>query len=240
MSTATDASDPLRVIVRPLPKVVFFYPTWLMSAVCAILVSAPGIDLFWMIVAFFNLFVIAFDFDELRSVILGLVVGVGVLAGLYLDWLGPISDWAISLDPEMNQTFYMMSFIGFSLIFAFVWLQTRLDYWEFRPNEVVHRQGLFPKMKRFSTEDMRWDKRVPDVLELHDELERLAELDPRGARIVELRFFGGLTIEETAEALELGHATVERGWQSARAFLAARLVDGAGGPSGGQSDAHGS
>jgi len=83
-------------------------------------------------------------------------------------------------------------------------------------------------------------ERVPDVLELHDELERLAELDPRGARIVELRFFGGLTIEETAEALELGHATVERGWQSARAFLAARLVDGAGGPSGGQSDAHGS
>ena len=80
-------------------------------------------------------------------------------------------------------------------------------------------------------------ERVPDVLELHDELERLAELDPRGARIVELRFFGGLTIEETAEALELGHATVERGWQSARAYLATRLTDGS---PGGRPDAHGS
>jgi hypothetical protein len=40
-----------------------------------------------------------------------------------------------------------------------------LDYWTFRPNEVVHRSGLFPKMKRYSTEELRWDKEVPDVLE---------------------------------------------------------------------------
>lgn len=68
-----------------------------------------------------------------------------------------------------------------------------------------------------------YSTRVPDVLELHDELERLAELDERSARIVELRFFGGLSIAETADVLGLGHATVERGWQSARAWLASRL-----------------
>jgi RNA polymerase sigma factor (TIGR02999 family) len=67
-------------------------------------------------------------------------------------------------------------------------------------------------------------ERVPDVAELHSELERLAELDERLARIVEMRFFGGLTIEEVAEVLELGHATVERDWRAARAWLAARLA----------------
>jgi RNA polymerase sigma factor (TIGR02999 family) len=66
--------------------------------------------------------------------------------------------------------------------------------------------------------------RVPDMLELHDELERLASLDPRLAQLVELRFFGGLTVDEIAEVMGLGRATVERDWRSARAYLAARLA----------------
>ncbi|QDU65383.1 ECF-type sigma factor [Engelhardtia mirabilis] len=74
--------------------------------------------------------------------------------------------------------------------------------------------------------------RVPDVLELNDELDRLAELDARLARIVELRFFGGLSIAETADVMQLGHATVERGWQSARAWLASRLGPDGAGPKG--------
>jgi RNA polymerase sigma factor (TIGR02999 family) len=69
-----------------------------------------------------------------------------------------------------------------------------------------------------------YEQRVPDLLELHEELERLAVLDPRLAKVVELRFFGGLSIAEVAEVLELGHATVERDWQAARAYLASRLA----------------
>jgi len=157
--------DDLRVVVRPLPKIVFFYPTWLMSAFCAIFHGAPGVDLFWMVVFFVNLLVIAFDFNEERSLILTLAVFSGLLGSLYLGWLGPISTWAMALEPSMNAVFYMMTFVGFSVIFLFVWIKTRFDYWEFRPNEVVHRYGIFPKMKRYSTEDMRWDKTVPDVLE---------------------------------------------------------------------------
>ena len=68
-----------------------------------------------------------------------------------------------------------------------------------------------------------YSSRVPDLLALDDELRELAKLDEQLARIVELRFFGGLSIAETADALGIGHATVERGWSSARAFLAARL-----------------
>jgi RNA polymerase sigma factor (TIGR02999 family) len=61
----------------------------------------------------------------------------------------------------------------------------------------------------------------PDVelIALEDALQRLAELDPRKGRVVELKFFGGLTIEEIAELLEVSGATVEREWAFARAWL---------------------
>lgn len=62
-----------------------------------------------------------------------------------------------------------------------------------------------------------------DLLALHDVLNRLEELDPDQARIVELRFFGGLTIKETAEVMQIGHATVEREWRTAKAFLKSEL-----------------
>jgi RNA polymerase sigma-70 factor, ECF subfamily len=62
-----------------------------------------------------------------------------------------------------------------------------------------------------------------DLLALHDALNRLAELDPQQGQIVELRFFGGLTIEETAEVMHISHATVEREWKLARAWLRREL-----------------
>jgi RNA polymerase sigma factor (TIGR02999 family) len=58
-----------------------------------------------------------------------------------------------------------------------------------------------------------------DVLALHEALDRLAALDATSARIVELRYFGGLTIEETAEVLETSPATVKRDWHASRAWL---------------------
>ena len=65
-----------------------------------------------------------------------------------------------------------------------------------------------------------------DLLTLNDALTRLAEIDSEAARIVELRYFAGLTIPETAEVLETGTATVSRRWQVARAWLR-RELDGA-------------
>ena len=62
-----------------------------------------------------------------------------------------------------------------------------------------------------------------DLVALHETLERLAAHDQQKGRIVELRFFGGLTIEETAEVLEISHATVERDWKMARAWLRCEL-----------------
>jgi RNA polymerase sigma factor (TIGR02999 family) len=62
-----------------------------------------------------------------------------------------------------------------------------------------------------------------DLLALNEALDELTIMDPQQAQIVELKFFGGLSIEETAEVLGIGHATVERDWKMARAWLRRQL-----------------
>ncbi len=72
-----------------------------------------------------------------------------------------------------------------------------------------------------------WQGSVPacdeEVLALHEALERLAEADARKAEVVELRYFGGLTVEETAEALGMSRKTVIRDWDVARMWLRRQL-----------------
>ena len=63
------------------------------------------------------------------------------------------------------------------------------------------------------------------VLSVHDAMERLAELDAETARVAELRYFAGLTNEQTGEALALSVATVKRRWTMARAWLSRELAD---------------
>lgn len=62
-------------------------------------------------------------------------------------------------------------------------------------------------------------ERDAEMLALDQCLERLSAIDPRQGRIVELRYFGGLSVEETAEALELSPATIKREWSMAKAWL---------------------
>jgi RNA polymerase sigma factor (TIGR02999 family) len=75
--------------------------------------------------------------------------------------------------------------------------------------------------------DVADPEKDPDgyVVALNQALEELAVLDPRQARIVELRFFGGMTIEETCALLDVGHATIERDWKLAKAWLHRRIAD---------------
>jgi len=62
-----------------------------------------------------------------------------------------------------------------------------------------------------------------DLLALNEALDELGRMDPQQSRIVELKFFGGLSIEEMAEVTGVSHATVERDWKMARAWLRRRL-----------------
>ena len=62
------------------------------------------------------------------------------------------------------------------------------------------------------------EERAQDLIQLDEALERLAVQDARKSQIVELRYFGGLTVEETAEFLKLSRRTVEREWTAAKAW----------------------
>jgi RNA polymerase sigma factor (TIGR02999 family) len=62
-----------------------------------------------------------------------------------------------------------------------------------------------------------------DVLALHEALEELERIDPRKHRVIELRFFAGLTVEEIAKAMDLSKTTIESEWRAARAWLNVKL-----------------
>lgn len=81
------------------------------------------------------------------------------------------------------------------------------------------------KQQRLSITSAQTIAQAPevDVLAVHEALEELKQFDPQQERIVELRFFGGFSIDETAKVLGLGHATVERDWKMARAWLRQKL-----------------
>ncbi len=63
------------------------------------------------------------------------------------------------------------------------------------------------------------EKRAPEVIALDDALRRFEAIDPRKAQVVELRFFGGLSVKETAEVLKVSQQTVLRDWDLARTWL---------------------
>jgi RNA polymerase sigma factor (TIGR02999 family) len=67
------------------------------------------------------------------------------------------------------------------------------------------------------------EAQTSDLVSLDDALSELAQVDAELARVVELRFFGGLTIEETANVMETSNSTVERAWRTARLWLRDRL-----------------
>ena len=81
-------------------------------------------------------------------------------------------------------------------------------------------------IKRSFGHKVTWDdaitwvrNKTPDLIALDDALSELSKLDPQQGRVVELRFFGGLSIEETAHVLTISPATVKRDWRTARAWL---------------------
>ena len=66
-------------------------------------------------------------------------------------------------------------------------------------------------------------QRADELIALEEALDELAKLDPRKSQVVELRYFGGLSLEETAEVLEISVMTVRRDWRAAKAWLYRRM-----------------
>jgi RNA polymerase sigma factor (TIGR02999 family) len=84
------------------------------------------------------------------------------------------------------------------------------------------RGGKLPRVNLEETPDVRSD-RARELIALDDALNALADVDPHRARVIELRFFGGLSVEETAEILKVSQDTVMRDWRLARAWLLAEM-----------------
>ena len=93
-----------------------------------------------------------------------------------------------------------------------------------RQHQAVKRGGS--GQQRMSITSVEKLAKEPDVdlLALNEALDELTRMDPQQSQIVELKFFGGLSIEEIAEVLGIGHATVERDWKMARAWLRRQLA----------------
>jgi len=70
------------------------------------------------------------------------------------------------------------------------------------------------------------EERAADLIALDEALDSLASIDPQQSRVVELRFFGGLTVKETAEVLKLSHDMVKREWSTAKAWLYREMSSG--------------
>ncbi|MET0645661.1 MAG: sigma-70 family RNA polymerase sigma factor [Pyrinomonadaceae bacterium] len=88
-----------------------------------------------------------------------------------------------------------------------------------RAHEAEKRGGEFQKLSLDENLDAAGAPRDVNLVALDDALNRLAEMDPQKSKIVELRFFGGLSVEETAEVLGVSAPTVKRQWRMAKAWL---------------------
>lgn len=92
----------------------------------------------------------------------------------------------------------------------------------------AHRQKRGGYQQRFTldTSDAAVTDTALDAVEMHDLLESFGKLHPRAARVVEMRVYAGMTVQEIAEALDVSQRTVKGDWRTALAWLRARLSEG--------------
>jgi hypothetical protein len=177
------SSEPTNVIVRPYPKVVYLYLTWIASLICGILhpnaIIHPEtgsivitdmsrsvlIGQLWLAIFVFNLLVIAFEFSRIRSVAISFLIIAFVFAGMHYGWLEGIGRFLGGLELVMNKTFYYSMSAIFSIIYLLVFINTRFNYWEIQPNEILHHHGFLGDVHRYPTRGLRMKKEITDVLE---------------------------------------------------------------------------
>jgi len=171
------------VIVRPYPKVVFLYLTWIASLLCGLLQpaikdAAGNITLtpellgqsgligrIWLLLFVFNLLVISFEFSRIRSVAIVFFLLAFVFAGIQFGFLSAVGEFFRTLPLLMNRTFYLLMAGVFSIIYLLVFINTRFNYWEIQPNEILHHHGFLGDVHRYPTRELRMQKEITDVME---------------------------------------------------------------------------
>jgi cytochrome b561 len=125
---------------------------------------------FFLLVLTINLVVISFDFPRTTSLTLFFfVVSVGVIVWMIFrlnpDVLPGVTDWINSVTPFANATFYFLFSLVMIVMYIGVAISVRFDYWEVRPNELLHHHGVLSDLERFSAPNLRINKEINDVFE---------------------------------------------------------------------------
>lgn len=170
---------PARIFLVSYPKIIFLYPTFLMSLIAGITLLFQGdaqnatshvlSSLFLGIFAM-NLVVFSFDFPRTTSLTLFFFVAAVVL-GMFLtfqfhpEWAGILKDFFAAIHPFANSTYYLLFSFILAAIYVVVLFNLQFDYWEARPNELLHHHGLWSDLERFPAPNLRISKEINDVFE---------------------------------------------------------------------------
>ena len=167
------------VILISYPKIVFLWPSWIAALLVGIYMqvwgeagTAGAVVSGWvfLITLSINMVVLSFDFPRTTSlllfaVVIALVLGGALLLVYFPGVLPAVRNLIVSMHPEANSTFYFMFGTVMTLIYIAVAISARFDYWEVRPNELLHHHGILSDLERFSAPHLRIDKEINDIFE---------------------------------------------------------------------------
>jgi len=176
------AGAPESVILVSYPKIIFLYPSLIMAFVTAIYLTiseqpltvenhaAVFMNTLFLGVLGINLVVLAFDFPRTTSLTLffffaAAVLGLVLLFTLKPDLLPFVTRLFAGFRPLANATFCWTFTVIVGVIFAISFITLSFDYWEVRPNELLHHHGFLSNLERFSAPHLRIDKEINDLFE---------------------------------------------------------------------------
>jgi len=167
-------AEPLKhVIMRPYPNIIFLYPTFICSVTCGALsrtaIDADFLGLLFIVVFGVNLLILSLEFSRIKTVALVLLIVALAFLGLFLNTKYAIFATLQNLIARMaivaNSQFYFAVSVIFVILYLIVYINTRFDYWELTPNELLHHHGFLGDLERFPAPNLRASKEIPDVLE---------------------------------------------------------------------------
>jgi hypothetical protein len=158
------------IIVRPLPKFVLMYPTLVLAFVCGALIDWGIVDkgnwsAIFLAVFFLNSLVMTFDFDRITSIAVALFVVVLLLLMRQFHLTLPVLNLLAAWQPVAEPSFYISLGVLMVIIFLWIFVDTRFDYWEITPNELLHHHGFLGDVERFPAPNLSMKKEIHDVFE---------------------------------------------------------------------------
>ncbi|MGA2030874.1 MAG: hypothetical protein ABSG68_01345 [Thermoguttaceae bacterium] len=176
---------PESVLLVEYPKIVFLYPVFLVSIAAAVFMSfhrpplhplddtniaAAVVATLFLATLAVNLVILAFDFPRTTSLTLFFFLAAVVLAFVLLCTLRPnVLPWLTGVvqrfRPLASATFYWAFAAIMAALYVAMFVVVRFDYWEVRPNELLHHHGFLSNLERLSAPNLRIDKQINDVFE---------------------------------------------------------------------------